>query len=162
MKRGALSLMLIAFSMTACNAVTETTRDLSGAIVSPSATPVFNCSYYAEYDSMTDCQTTTFANCDWEYKVFPTGGISACYKPVTGWESCSTASTDWIYTPWTVMCRKPGGSGLTYRVARSTVSCGSTVCACLNPQVVQIDCDDGVDCPVSVPIPSPTPDSNCN
>ena len=155
---GVFASIAVAVMMMACNAVTETTTDLSGAIISPSATPVYNCSYYSEYDSLTDCQTNTFAVCDFEYKVFPTGGISACYKPVTGWEACSTASTDWIYTPWTLMCRVGGN---TYHVARSTVSCSSNVCACLNPQVVQATCTDGVDCPVSIPIPSPTPDVNC-
>lgn len=151
------AIILITVFVGGCSGIVETVEGVDAAAGS-TPVPTYNCSYYSEYDSLSDCQSATSANCSWEWKAFPSGGSGVCYKPVVGWESCASTPATWIYTPWNLTCRD---SGTLYRIARSVVSCSNTVCACLAPQAVTATCSDGVDCAGLVAIPTPSPTPNC-
>lgn len=123
-----------------------------------------------EYNSLSTCQTTSLANCDANWRTLPSGGVSLCYTPVTGWQSCSSSTTDWIYSSWGTWCDtgSTNASGYEiYRTTRNLVSCSSTTCACLGTQLTTRSCiyrtsDNTGDCISSYafnpnPSPSPTP-----
>lgn|GEM_PF-3080535 len=156
--------ILTVFALTACSGMVETSS-LNGSSLTATPTPAFTCENYYDqpngdtttrsFSTLVDCQTTTQANCDWAWEPFPEGTSALCYSPIPGWGACSTTPASWIYTPWNVSCHV---SGSVYRVVRSIVGCSSSICICSDPQLIQEDCTDGTDCPVTIPVsPDPTP-----
>ena len=105
-------------------------------------TTTYSCSYFGTtfYDSLSDCENATSANCTSEWQSFPNGGIQQCYEPVSGWESCQANPATWIYTPWTTdyCTRHLTGGGKQYEKYRSIISCSSTVCACTGENLVSV------------------------
>jgi hypothetical protein len=156
MKYHAFIFILVSMSMMACNAVSEKSFSAGNSTLISTPATSFNCSYYSQFDSLSDCQTSTGANCDWSWKVFPTGGTSLCYAPLPGWETCIATPPSWIYTPWNMNCRK-STPATDYEYARSVVSCSSAICACLDPQTISGTCTYGTDCPFNIVGPTPTP-----
>ena len=153
-----LLLMLCAWLASGCELqkIVEAQRAIEATESSSgSPTPTPSCDDFDQYDSLNDCQQTTRANCQSEWRTFSNGGIALCYYPVPGWEACSTQNADWIYTPYTATVCQVGAT-VTHWKARSVFGCSSAICACLNPQALITTCTLGLDCPTPTPSPMPT------
>jgi hypothetical protein len=142
---------LVFFGLNACSGIQEISlpvRNTSTLTVSYSCST----SYTDYYNTLTDCEGATAANCTSEWKTFASGGVALCYKPVAGWEACLTSPAQFIYTPWS-SCT--AGTGITFERYRSTLGCSSTVCACTGEALVNVCVDfptcnataSNVDCP---------------
>ncbi|MCW3101328.1 MAG: hypothetical protein JWL77_6946 [Chthonomonadaceae bacterium] len=159
MKLRGMLFTITAFVLSGCAAgVSEHGTSLAAA----TATPTYSCAFYAEFDSLSACQTSTQANCNSEWKTFPSGGVGLCYLPVTGFETCavSVPTWDWVYTAYSSWCYT-GVVGV-YREDRSLIGCSSTICNCATTPVLSKTCTNTVDCPGAGSIlPTPTPVPLC-
>ena len=131
-----------------------------------SSTPSFHCSYYLNYDSLAECQTNSQANCTSEWKTFPTGGVSLCYKPVPGYETCNLTppTWNWLYTPysnlWCDTGTVDGSLQKIFQHSRSLIGCSSGICLCTVPIATLETCAGTGLCPASLylaPTPFPCP-----
>ena len=154
----------------ACTAIEKNKIAFQGisSSTAPASLTSYNCSYFGQFDTLTACYTTTFANCDFQWQTFPGGGFGVCYLPVAGWQACATTPTAWTYSVYSNWCNTGTTDALLnkiYKQARSVIGCTSTVCACLTPQTISRNCTATVDCgvvdpsfnPAALPTPAPCP-----
>jgi len=159
--------MLAAVTLPGCTATEES------SVMAPASSPVINstCSDISEtvgnltipfFNTKTDCETTTHANCFSEPKVLPDGSVPNCFRYVDGGQNCLNLvpQPTLIYTLGTAWCRtanSPPSIGTPYYRLRSLFSCsGDPICKCLDDPLLYdttLACTDINSCD---PVPSGT------
>ncbi len=138
-------------ALTACTAGIEKVK-YAATTPTPTPTPTYTCSYFSQYDTLDSCHSATSANCNSSWQTFPSGGLSLCYAPVTGYEACAVtpATWDWQYTPWSSWTSS--NAGATFERTRSLIKCSSDTCFCSAAVVTTDSCTDLASCTAKTPV----------
>lgn len=146
---------------------TGTTPTPSGGVIS--------CAAVSGYTSLAACKQSTYAQCTPSTQVI-NGATGVCYFPVSGWQSCTATTANWVYDTWGAYCRESTGvykstraamcnrlnaacdcvtDSVTTRTCTTNATSGYTACSFTGSGL--LNCDGS-----ATPTPTPVPVAYCN